>query len=63
METQELSYVCDFGVRLPQEMQQAQAQRAEQALSAPRKLVQPKKPRSAARHDVQEVTHAQAEEA
>ncbi len=67
LDKRELSYVCavacDFGVRLPSEMQQAEAQQAEYAKRTPRKRGQPKKPRPAARHDAQVVTRTQAEEA
>lgn len=53
-------YVCaiasDFGVRLPNEMQQAVA---EPAATAPRKRGQPKKPRPAPRHDAQAITNTQ----
>lgn len=48
------------GVRLLSEMQQAEA---EQTVSAPRKRGQPKKPRSALRHDSQEIIQAQPESA
>jgi hypothetical protein len=67
LDERQLPYVyavaSDFGVRLPEEMSAAQAQQAEQALSAPRKRGQPKKPRPAPRHDVKEVTEALPEEA
>jgi SRSO17 transposase len=59
-----LHYVCAvacyFGVRLPHEMEQSQAERA---VSARRKRGQPKKPCPAARHDAREITNAQPEEA
>jgi len=57
-------YVCgvasDFGVRLLDEMHQAEVNRAR---SAPRKRGQPRKPRPAPRHDAQAITAAQPEEA
>jgi len=64
LDQRELSYVCavacDFGVRLLHEMQQAEA---EQTVPGPRKRGQPKKPRPASRHDAQEITQAQPEDA
>jgi SRSO17 transposase len=64
LDKRELSYVCavacDFGVRVLHEMQQAEA---EQTMPAPRKRGQPKKPRPAPRHDAQEITSAQSEDA
>ncbi len=64
LDERHLSSVCavasDFGVRLPSEMEQVAIPPAE---PTKRKRGQPKKPRPAPRHDAQEITKAQPQEA